>query len=134
MGAVDTRLEQPVTACMTDWFVTLDGEASLDCAARTLRDRDIGLLLVTDGDQLVGVLSERDLITAVADDDPLTDVRLADRARGDIFTVSTQQTLQDGVDAMVDAGTRHLVVVDDDGRPVGVLSARDVLSELSRIG
>lgn len=133
MSALDTKLDQPVTACMTDWFVTLEHSESLDCAARTLRDRGIGLLLVTDGDELVGVLSERDIITAVADDDQLTEIRLADRARGDILTVGTDETLQAGVDAMVDGGTRHLVVVDHTGRPVGVLSARDVLSELSAI-
>ncbi len=43
-------------------------------------------------------------------------------------------SLQTGVDRMVTGGTRHLVVVDPDGLPVGVLSARDVLTELSSVG
>lgn len=130
---MSARLDQPVSACMTDWFITLDHGESLIVAAKALRDRNIGLLLVTDGDELVGVLSERDVVTALADEDALSNVRLADRARGDILTIEVTQTLQTGVDMMVDGGTRHLVVVDPDGRPVGVLSARDVLSELSRI-
>jgi CBS domain-containing protein len=131
---LETRLDQPVRACMTDWFVTLDRRKSIHLAARTLRDRGIGLLLVTDGDELVGVLSERDVVTALADADDLHATLLADRARGDILTVGADEPLQAGIDAMVAGGTRHLVVVDDDGRPVGVLSARDVLSELSAAG
>lgn len=131
MSSVNMTLTQPVASCMTDWFITLDHAVPLMVAAKALRDRNIGLLLVTDGDELVGVLSERDLITALADDDDLTTTRLADRARGDILTVEATESLQTGVDLMVTGGTRHLVVVDGDGLPVGVLSARDVLTELS---
>lgn len=127
------RLAQPVRHCMTDWFVTLDSNESLTSAAKALRDRRIGLLLVTDGDELVGVLSERDIITSLADQDSLKATTLADRARGDILTIGADDTLQAGVDRMVCGGTRHLVVVDGEGLPVGVLSARDVLSELSTI-
>ncbi len=133
MSTVNTILDQPVARCMTDWFVTLDHRKSLDLAARTLRDRKIGLLLITDGEELVGVLSERDIVTAVADDDVLGDIALADRARGDILTVLATDTLQTGIVRMVAGGTRHLVVVDADGKPAGVLSARDILSELSTI-
>jgi CBS domain-containing protein len=133
MSLVNAKLDQPVAACMTDWFVTLDRAESLCTAARTLRDRGIGLLLVTDGDELVGVLSERDVITAVADADALDGTVLADRARGDILTILATDTLQAGIDAMVEGGTRHLVVVDEDRRPVGVLSARDVMTELSSV-
>lgn len=134
MSAVNMTLTQPVSSCMTDWFITLDHTETLQTAAKALRDRNIGLLLVTDGDELVGVFGERDVVTALADDDALSSVRLADRARGDILTVAADDTLQAGVDRMVTGGTRHLVVVDDDGKPVGVLSARDVLSELSSVG
>ena len=124
-------LDQPVRVCMTDWFITLDLREPLVMAAKALRDRQIGLLLVTDGDELVGVLSERDVVTALADADDLSTVLLADRARGDILTITADETLQEGVNRMVEGGTRHLVVVDDAQDPVGVLSARDVLSELS---
>jgi CBS domain-containing protein len=134
MSGVHMTLTQPVSKCMTDWFITLDRSETLCTAAKALRDRNIGLLLVTDGDELVGVLSERDVVTALADDDVLHTTLLADRARGDILTISADDTLQAGVDAMVAGGTRHLVVVDEAGKPVGVLSARDVLSELSSVG
>jgi CBS domain-containing protein len=131
MSLIDTILSQPVANCMTDWFVTLHHAESLELAARTLRDRDIGLLLVTDGDELVGVISERDIVTAVADDDRLPSTVLADRARADVLTIPSTHSLQTGIRMMVEGGTRHLVVTDDEGKPVGVLSARDVLSELS---
>lgn len=133
MEIMNTSLTQPVASCMTDWFITLDHAESLMVAAKALRDRNIGLLLVTDGDELVGVLSERDIVTALADEDALHHTRLADRARGDILTVESTDSLQSSVDLMVGGGTRHLVVVDGEGLPVGVLSARDVLTEMSSI-
>lgn len=132
-GPHHSLLSQPVKRCMTDLFITLDQTESLATAAKALRDRRIGLLLVTEGDELVGVLSERDIITSLADEDSLHTTSLADRARGDILTIFATDTLQTGVDRMVSGGTRHLVVVDTAGLPVGVLSARDVLSELSTV-
>lgn len=128
------RLAQPVANLMTETFFTLPQESTLRDAARALRDRHIGLLLVTSGDELVGVISERDITTAVANDDSPDDIRLADRAAGVIITVNDTQSLQECVNLMAKAGIRHLVVVGEaDRQPVGILSARDVLSELALV-
>ena len=128
----DRRLEQPVARCMSETFITLPASSTSCEAAKAMRDRHIGLLLLTDGDELVGVFSERDLVRSLADGDRPDEVHLADRARGDIITVNASASLQDGINAMAKRGIRHLVVVgDDDGQPVGVLSARDVLSEIA---
>lgn len=127
------RLEQPVSAVMTDTFITLSHDDTLRTAARAMRDRMIGLVLVTDGAELVGVLSERDVATAVADGDDCDAVALADRARSDIVTVVADARIQQAVDLMAAQGIRHLVVIDAlMAQPVGVVSARDVLAELSR--
>lgn len=127
------RLEQPVVACMSETFITLPNTATVREAAMALRDREIGLLLVTEGDELVGVFAERDVTSSMADGDPPDVVQLADRARGDIVTVSDEASLQDGVDLMSHNTIRHLVVVSaTTGQPVGVVSARDVLNELAR--
>lgn len=126
------RLHQPVSSVMTEPFITLPGTASLCDAAKALRDRHIGLLLITDGEELVGVISERDIVAAMADGDDPEAVNLADRGRGDIITIDAEASLQDGIQLMASLGIRHLVVVGTlHGQPVGVLSARDVLSELA---
>lgn len=128
------RLDQPVSTVMSDVFITLSETATLCEAAKTLRDRRIGLLLITSGDELVGVISERDIVACVANGDSPGDVRLADRGRGDIITIPATATLQQGVSLMAKRGIRHLVVVGDrNAQPVGVLSARDVLSELAQV-
>lgn len=129
-----TRLDQPIARCMTETFITLPEDATLRHAAKALRDRRIGLLLVTLGEELVGVISERDIVTAVADGDACDEVRLADRARGDIITIFGSETVQAGITRMASAGIRHLVVVNpSDHQPVGVISARDLLSELAGV-
>lgn len=116
---------------MTETFVTLGVEASLRAAAKELALHGVGLLLVTEGESLVGVLSERDVVHAIADGRDPDEVRVADRARGDVLTVRHDESVQAAVSAMIVAGTRHLVVLGRDGRPAGVISARDVLSELA---
>lgn len=128
------RLEQPVSAVMTEGFITLPVDAALRTAAQAMRDRHIGLVLVTEGDELVGVISERDLTTAVADGDDCEQISLADRARGAIITIPATATIAAAIGSMADKGIRHLVVVDPEaGQPTGVLSARDVLAELARL-
>lgn len=126
------RLAQPVARCMTDTFITLPSTSVLRDAARALRDRKIGLLLLTDGDELVGVISERDLVAAMANSDSPDQVTLADRASGTIITVDSTAPLQEGINVMAREGVRHLVVVSPtDKQPVGVLSVRDVISEIA---
>ena len=126
------RLEQPVLACMSETFITLPSTATVREAAMALRDREIGLLMVTDGDELVGVFAERDVTSSMADGDDPDEVQLADRARGDIVTVPDTASLQECVTMMAQHTIRHLVVVASaHGQPVGVVSARDVLNELA---
>lgn len=117
---------------MSETFITLPASSALRDAAKALRDRRIGLLLLTEGDELVGVISERDIVTSMANLDPPDEVHLADRARGDIITIAAGESLQEGINLMTRKGVRHLVVVNgEDQQPVGVLSARDVLSEMA---
>ncbi len=127
-----SSFEQSVTRCMTEAFLTIEQGATLRDAAEALANHDIGMLLVNRGTQLVGVVSERDLVRALADGDDPDVVRLADRATADIVTIDAAASVQDAIALMVGRGIRHLVVATD-GRPAGVLSARDVLSELAVI-
>lgn len=131
MAAVEDAMLQPVSRCMTDALISVPQATSLRDAAVALRHHHVGLLLVTDGPEVVGVIGERDIVTAVADGDDLTTITTADRAKGAIVTIPADADVRAGLTAMMTAGTRHLLVVDVDGQPAGLLSARDLLTELS---
>lgn len=128
----DATLEQPVSRCMTDAMFTIPQWATLRTAAMEMRSRRVGLLLVVEDQELVGVLSERDVVTAVADHDDLDTVRAADRARGSIVTIPAEAHLREALERMMETGTRHLIVTDELGQPRGVVSSRDLVSELSQ--
>jgi CBS domain-containing protein len=103
----------------------------LRAAATVLRQNDIGAVAVTDNDELVGVLSERDLVRALGDGvDP--DVALVTEVMaGDPCTVEPSSPLWAATMLMLRTGVRHLPVTDG-GRAVGMVSIRDALVVMER--
>ena len=95
---------------------------------------NLGALLVVDDDgKLVGIFSERDLLTRVAGVHAAWDaVQIADVMTRDPETVQLTDTLDLALQKMDVGGYRHLPVVAD-GKPVGVISVRDMMRHLTRI-
>jgi CBS domain-containing protein len=116
-----------VRHAMTARPVTASPDMNAEDAAGLMLANDIGVVPVTDGDRLVGVVTDRDLVLRViaARKDPGS-VRLGDVAtmRG-IETVTPDEQLCDARALMAERGIRRLPVVKE-GRLVGVLSLGDV--------
>ncbi len=104
----------------------VEPELSVRDAARMLRDRRIGALLVLDRGKLCGIITERDITyRLVADErDPRT-TRVADVMTANPATVRPDQTAAEAVEIMKQGGFRHVPVVDGD-RLVGIVSLRDL--------
>lgn len=100
-------------------------------AIRILSDNDIGAVAVVDHDELVGVLSERDVVRSLADgDDPGTTlVATAMTARPRV--VETSSPLWAATMLMLHVGVRHLPATDGH-HAVGMLSIRDALAVMER--
>lgn len=125
------RLEQPVERCITTSLVTIEKGGSIVDAAGVLASNGIGLLVVVDGDEVVGVVSERDVVRVLADGVRPEVVQVEDRGSAEVVTIRTDDSLADALERMLEADVRHLLAVDDGGRPAGVLSMRDVMTELA---
>src|SRR5690606_35929346 len=95
--------------------------------ARTLHDADVGAVLVGAIDAPQGVVSERDVVRAIAEGREASAVAAADVASRDVVAVDATSTLDEVATLMMDRWIRHLLVRDDAG-VVGIISARDVLS------
>jgi signal-transduction protein with cAMP-binding, CBS, and nucleotidyltransferase domain len=81
---------------------------------------------VIDGDKLVGVISERDLLRVLAQGfDP--DLRVSDRMVAHVLTASATTGLPEAMAIMVDGHFRHLPIVDQ-GRVIGMVSMRDLMA------
>jgi CBS domain-containing protein len=99
-------------------------------AVALMRQNRVGCLLVCDGQRVVGIFTERDLMRRVLSaGKPLT-LPLADCMTPDPVTVHPKDPIGVAVKRMVKGGYRHLPVVDEQGRPVGVLSAKRIVHYL----
>jgi CBS domain-containing protein len=112
--------------------VTIDSHADLAEAARLMRESHVGFLVVTDGGQLAGVLTDRDIVLeAVACGISPEQVTIGDAMTVDPVTLTEDAALEDALECLRAAGVRRAPVGDDGGRIVGVLSLDDVLDHLA---
>ncbi|HZU37511.1 MAG TPA: CBS domain-containing protein [Gemmataceae bacterium] len=99
-------------------------------AVALMRQERVGCLLVCQDQQVVGIFTERDLMKRVlAAGTPLT-VPVAKCMTPHPVTVHPKEPITAAVRHMVEGGYRHLPVVDEEGRPVGVLSIKRIVHYL----
>jgi CBS domain-containing protein len=114
---------------MTRDPVTVRSDATIVDAARLMRDRDIGPLVVVDSDQVRGIVTDRDLVVrGLADGGDPNSVRIGDVCTGDVEAVSPDEPIADAVRRMEQRDVRRLPVVED-GRPVGIVAMGDLAVE-----
>ncbi len=112
-------------------IVTVRHDDMLGDAAKQMRARRVGSALVSPQSPggALGIITERDLLRAMADGvDPATTL-VAAYMTADAVTITSDWHVVDAARTMMERGFRHLIVVDD-GRLVGVLSIRDMVKAL----
>jgi CBS domain-containing protein len=119
-----------VSEIMTNAAVLDQSDDTLAEAARKMWKQQTGSLLVMDGDDLVGIITERDVLKAVATGVKLEETRIAEVMTKDVVTVGPGTSLREAAKIMADRWIRHLPVVDG-GKLVGVLSQRDLAGVLA---
>jgi CBS domain-containing protein len=111
---------------MTRDLVTVAPEDTIGEAAQKMVDRGIGSAVVSDFGQLVGILTERDLLRAVAARTHSSEARVREWMTPDPITGEPDTAAAEAAEIMLERGFRHLPVVEN-GRPIGIVSVRDVL-------
>ena len=106
-------------------LLTVDPSLPVTEVAKRMVAKDVGAVLVFDDDGLCGILTERDVLRAVADGlDDTTLVR--ERMTANPETLDADDTTEHAAVLMIHGGFRHLPVVEQ-GDVVGVLSIRDLM-------
>jgi CBS domain-containing protein len=106
-------------------LLTVGADGKLADAARKMDDRGVGAVLVMEGERLIGILTERDLMKAVARGLG-TDDRVAERMTKNPETIESSDTTEHAAALMIHGGFRHLPVVDG-GKVAGIISIRDLM-------
>jgi CBS domain-containing protein len=111
---------------------TVDADKSVADAAKMMKEEDVGLAPIVEGDKLVGTVTDRDIATRVvaAGKDPES-TKVKEIATKDVVTVDPDQDLEEAVRLMAQHQVRRLPVVEEGGRLVGVLAQADVAQDAS---
>jgi len=112
---------------MTAKAFTVSADASIVEAARGMAESKLGSALIVQGSWLSGIITERDMLRAVASGDDLNGIKVKDWMTRDPITVSPDTDTEEAAATMFTHGFRHLPVTDGN-EILGVVSLRDVLS------
>jgi CBS domain-containing protein len=115
-----------VADIMTKASVTESPQDTLKSAAAMMWQQQTGSLIVMDGERLVGILTERDVMKAVARGHDVETTTVSEIMTTDVLTVPPDTQLHEAAAQLASRWIRHLPVVDD-GRVVGVVSQRDLV-------
>ena len=118
---------QNIKDVMTSDPCTIDADKSVAYAAKMMRDEDVGLAPIVEGDKLIGMLTDRDIaIRVVAEGRNPEQVTVREVATQQVVTIDPEQDLSEALRIMAKHQVRRLPVVEEDGRLVGVVAQADV--------
>ena len=112
---------------MTSSPTTVQPDGSVVDAARVMRDEDIGIVPVVEGDRLIGTVTDRDIVVRlIAEGRDAQSTTVREIASTDLVTVDPQQGLDEALRLMAQHQVRRLPVVEEDGKLVGIVAQADV--------
>ena len=107
-------------------FITVAPEDTLGEVAEKMMKQNVGAVVVKDFGRMIGILTERDMLRAMASRMHTSEARVRQWMTPDPITASTDMALDDAAKIMLDHGFRHLPVMDGE-TVLGVVSLRRVL-------
>jgi len=114
-------------------FITIERDTDAQTAARIMRDRGIGSLFVTNGKEIIGILTDTDMVRRVVAAGADTHKTTAEQIMSaPILTIEQNKTVLDANDLMAQTHVRHLGVTQD-GKLVGMISVRDLVVFLTNL-
>lgn len=119
-----------ISEIMTKAAVVDAADDTLADGAKKMHAAQTGSLLIMDGERLLGIVTERDLLRVVAEGIDPFKVPLKEIMRTDVITIPPSTTLKDAAALMAEKWIRHLPVVQGD-KVVGIISQRDLTGVLA---
>jgi CBS domain-containing protein len=106
---------------------TIEGIASVQQAARKMKDKNVSSLVVIDENgKPQGLVSERDLVRKVCTTDvPISTVTNKEIMSSPLITISSRSSPSEAADIMLQHNVRHLLVVDNVNKPIGIITPLD---------
>jgi CBS domain-containing protein len=113
--------------------IVVDAKDSVVSAVDKMNERHIGSVLVQRDGKLVGIFTERDVLTRVAFRDGNRDLKVESVMTRSPETLEANETIAFALNKMSVGGFRHIPIVDGDGKPTGVISVRNIVDFLAEL-
>ncbi|MGI8774901.1 MAG: CBS domain-containing protein [Actinomycetota bacterium] len=126
-------MSRNVGALASRRIVSVGENQTLADAARRMNEQRVGSAIVLIEGSMPGIITERDLLRSIADGADPSTALVGDYMTPIAITASANWDLQEAAQRMFDGGFRHLIVLDEQGSPAGILSMRDVAKALLEI-
>ncbi|MGB9729796.1 MAG: CBS domain-containing protein [Thermoprotei archaeon] len=110
-------------------LITVERGVPVIEAVRLMASKNVGSVIITDGGRLFGIITERDVIRALASGGSLLDPVEKVGSVRNLVTVSEDDFISVAAEKMIRHGVRHLIVLSKDGGLSGIVSIRDILGE-----
>ena len=113
--------------------IGIASDASVFDAVKLMVERNVGALLVTDGDEITGIFTERDYLRRIAVEGRRSrDTLVRDVMSAPVIVIPVDASVEEGMAMMSERRIRHLPVVDE-GAVAGMISIGDLVRQQSRL-
>lgn len=113
-------------------LLTIDPASTLRRAAQVMSERGVGCAVAIEKEKVAGIITERDLLHAIAREKDLDSTSVADVMTREVVSGESGWDLLKAIKTMTDGGFRHLLVMDMD-EPIGIVSLRDLMDSMAEM-
>ena len=113
-------------------LVTVDPTASLRRASEVMTDRGVGCAVVMENEQIAGIITERDILHAVAQKQNVDDTPVSSVMTKEVVSGAPGWDILRAVNTMTEGGFRHLLISEMND-PIGIVSLRDLMDSMAEL-
>ncbi len=113
-------------------LLTVDCKATLRRASKVMTDRGVGCAVVIEKERVAGIITERDILHAVANEQNVDETTVESVMTRDVVSGAPGWDVTKAVKTMTEGGFRHLLVMEMDD-PVGIVSLRDLMDTMAEM-
>ena len=113
-------------------LVTIDCKDTLRRASKVMTDRGVGCAVVIEQEKVAGIITERDILHAVAKEQNVDETPVETVMTPDVVSGAPGWDVLKAVKTMTEGGFRHLLVMEMDD-PVGIVSLRDLMDSMAEM-
>jgi CBS domain-containing protein len=126
----------PVSNFMTKTVMTAGIDQTIQSVCKIMNENNLGGVVIVkrgvSGNELVGIITERDIIRKIGEADPFTtQTPIRELMSTNLISIKPDNTISDAIGLLHGNNIRRLPVIDNDGKMVGIITDKDILKAVS---